>query len=95
MAYSYQQHKNKVFKPVNQKIFLQIRDHIHRILRLSGAIMLERVVIGLHTDTEDQYLKAACVDRLQELGEIKEVYGQGLSRIFVRDYNEDRTNNPA
>lgn len=81
--YSYQAEKSKIFTEDGQETFLKIRDKVHKLLKLSGAVMMENVVHGL---TGSNWLHIACVDRLVELKEIREVTKIGVAgqhRVFV------------
>lgn len=66
-------------------MFLRIRDKTHELLELAGAARLEEMISG---NTGESWLMLACVDRLVELGEIREVTEKGSCagqhRIFVK-----------
>lgn len=82
--YKYEELKHKLFTDEGQRKFLTFRDRIHRILNLSGGFtMLNGMACA---DVSDSWLQMAHVDRLVELGEIKEIPRPGCagqSRIFV------------
>ena len=68
--YNYQNEKSKIFTEDGQVIFLKIRDKTQQLLKQSGAVMMSNILNGI---TGDSWLHLACVDRLVELGEIKEI----------------------
>lgn len=82
--YNYQKEREKVFTERGQEMFLKIRDNVHRLLKHSGAVMLENAISGV---TGDTWLMLACIDRLVELKEIREIVQQGevagQHRIFT------------
>jgi hypothetical protein len=82
MPYKYEDVKPEIFKPENQKTFLKVRDDVNRLIDLAGAVRLDKVMPG-----GDTWTSMAYVDRLVELGEIKEVPQPkvwGQNRIFIR-----------
>ena len=85
MRYAYKQLKPGIFTEDGQVMFLKIRDNVKALLKESGAVAMGRTSKGV---TGDSWSMMACVDRLVELGEIKEVprsdYCPGQYRIFVK-----------
>lgn len=84
MAYNYEEIKPSIFTEASQRLFLEVRDKVHRILSETGEVKMGLIVRGL---TGDSWHMMACVDRLVELGEIEEVlYGDcsAQDRIFVK-----------
>lgn len=82
MSYKYAEQKDAIFEPCNQEKFLKIRDNTKHLLETSGCFMMGCVFNGVGGDA---WFMMACVDRLVELGELKEVtYGDcaGQHRIF-------------
>jgi hypothetical protein len=82
--YNYQTEKQKIFTEDGQEIFLKIRDKVQQLLKQSGAVMVQNAISGV---TGDSWLHLACVDRLVELKEIREITGgnvAGQHRVFVR-----------
>lgn len=82
--YNYQNEKPKIFTENGQETFLKIRDNVNRLLNMSGAVMMENAI---KVETGDVWVLLACVDRLVELKEIKEVTGHdvlGQHRVFVK-----------
>ncbi len=81
--YNYQKERSKIFTEDGQIIFLEIRDKVQRLLKQSGAVMMENAIGGALGDT---WLHLACVDRLVELGELEEITRTGVAgqhRVFV------------
>jgi anion-transporting ArsA/GET3 family ATPase len=81
--YNYQTEKTKIFMEDSQETFLKIRDKVQQLLKQSGAVMMQNAISGV---TGDSWLHIACVDRLVELKEIKEITKDnvaGQHRVFV------------
>lgn len=85
MSYDYQALKPKIFTEDGQVTFLRIRDHAQDLFRRAGAARLEEII---SVTTGDTWTQMACVDRLVELGEIREIEQThrvaGQHRIFVK-----------
>ncbi len=85
--YTYENEKSKIFTESGQEMFLKIRYKIQSLLKQSGAFMLENAISGI---TGDSWSMLACVDRLVELKEIKEITDKtkvaGQHRVFVSYY---------
>lgn len=81
--YNYQDHKLKIFTDEGQRDFLKVRDHVHKMLKDSGAFMMIKAFKESHAGTD--WEMQANVDRLVELKEIREVLGDfaGQHRVFV------------
>jgi len=81
--YNYQTQKSKIFTEDGQETFLKIRDKVQQLLEQSGAVMMENAISGV---TGDGWLHLACVDRLVEIKEIREITKgnvAGQHRVFV------------
>lgn len=81
--YNYEKEKGAIFTEKGQEQFLKIRDNVHRLLEISGSVMMGNAISCV---TGDCWLHLACVDRLVELNEIREITGDnvaGQHRIFV------------
>lgn len=83
--YNYKTEKSTLFTESGQVLFLQIRDHVNNLLKISGCFRMQEAIspfCGLN------WQMLACVDRMVELGEIVEVTSQGKvagqHRIFTR-----------
>ena len=83
MSYSYADQRARLFTEEGQRLFLKIRDKTHLLIKQAGAVRLQEAISGNSGDSWDMI---ACVDRLVELGEIRELeYGKcaGQHRVFV------------
>ncbi len=84
MPYSYVVERSWVFTEDGQRMFLAIRDRAKELLKASGAATCDKLTSG---QTGDSWDMLACVDRLVELGELREVpnvHGSwGQDRIFI------------
>lgn len=82
--YKYQEQKAKIFTEEGSVMFTKIRDHVKTILRQSGAITMEAAI---SVTGGDSWMQMACVDRLVETGEVKELvivgHTPGQYRVFV------------
>lgn len=83
MSYSYKTEKPKIFTEEGQVKFLKVRDHINNLLAESGAFTMAKAWKPI---TGDCWEMMAYVDRLVELGEIKEITHScaGQDRIFTK-----------
>ena len=83
--YEYSERRSVVFTDEGQKMFLSIRDRSKRLLRDGGAFTMSAVISGESGVSWDML---ACVDRLVELGEIREVTAPGSvagqNRVFIK-----------
>jgi hypothetical protein len=86
MSYEYEKEKHVIFTDEGQRMFLKIRDNVRKCLRTSGAITMG-AAISASGVTGDLFAMLACVDRLVELKEIREIFLDGYvaeqDRIFV------------
>lgn len=80
--YKYEEQKPRIFEEQNQEQFLKIRDNAQRLLREAGAARLDAIIRG---NTGDSWIALACVDRLLELRELKELPTDGATqhRVFI------------
>ena len=84
MAYDYKKEKPGILTDRGQKEFLQVRDLAHKLLKEAGAFKIFNSLKGI---TGDTWLQMAYIDRLVELGEIREITGpdvMGQDRVFVK-----------
>jgi hypothetical protein len=83
--YNYEKERPWVFTDEGQRDLLKVRDKTFNLLKLAGAVRSQEMITGL-TGSDWQHL--ALVDRLVELGDIREIQQQGgcagQHRIFVR-----------
>jgi len=68
--YKYEEQKERLFTVEVQTKFLQVRDHVHILIRNAGAFTLDNAITGIGGDS---WLLMACIDRLCEIGEIREI----------------------
>lgn len=84
--YKYEELKKELFTEEGQVKFLEIRDKVQQLLKQSGAVMMQNAICGV---TGDTWLTLACIDRLVEIGEIKEITEpnkvRAQNRVFVSD----------
>ena len=82
--YKYEELRSEIFTDEGQRGFLKARDLVNRLLDESGCFFMGSVIPKVGGDS---WLAMAYVDRLVELGEIKEVkndLGAGQYRILMR-----------
>ena len=82
--YSYETEKKAIFTEQGQVMFLKIRDRINDLLSKAGAVRMQEAISGI---SGDSWGTLACVDRLVELGEIREAAQgdvPGQYRVFVK-----------
>lgn len=84
MSYDYQAERPRVFTESGQIMFLQIRDNAQRLVAEAGAVRCDAMQRGVGGDT---WQMLACIDRLVEIGELREVTAPrsvaGQFRIFT------------
>lgn len=83
MSYNYTDLRPKLFTEDGQVLFLEMRDRAKKIIAHAGAARMDAIMQG---STGDTWLMLACVDRMVELGELKEVPSPstaGQYRIFT------------
>lgn len=84
MPYDYQEQRSVIFSDVGQRMFLKIRDHTKELLAQAGAARCQEMMAG--AGGGDSWNMLACIDRLVELGEIREISQERCTtqnRIFV------------
>lgn len=84
MAYDYATERPRIFTEDGQSMFLKIRDATKYLLESAGAARFQEITRKV---TGDSWMMIACVDRLVELGEIREITAPssvaGQNRVFV------------
>lgn len=83
-GYDYATERPAIFTEHGQIMFLKIRDNVDILIAKAGAVRMAEIMMGV---TGDSWEMLACVDRLVELGELREVTSQsvaGQHRIFTR-----------
>lgn len=86
MSYDYQTERPQLFTDAGQRMFIAIRDGVHRILDQSGAITLEKAM-NAGRCTGNSWAMIACIDRMVELKELREVMYERVAsnvRIFMK-----------
>lgn len=81
--YNYEKEKHAIFTEEGQRNFLKVRDQADELLKSAGAFQMLSPTKGI---TGDVWTTMAYVDRLVELGEIREITGPevaGQHRVFV------------
>lgn len=78
--YDYKTERPKLFTDEGQRLFLKVRDKVNEMLDYSVAVKMGRIVDGI---SGDNWEIMACIDRMVELGEIKEMLPRMGS--FVQD----------
>lgn len=84
MPYNYEEQKPAIFTESGQRMFLKIRDHAQDLLKKAGAARMQELVSG--AGGGDSWDMLACVDRLVEIGEIKEIPRSNIPaqyRVFI------------
>ena len=84
--YLYETEKEQIFTDEGQVMFLAIRDNVQTLLKNAGAVRMQEAISG-HPGPGNSWQMLACVDRLVELKEIKEITGPtaaGQHRVFIR-----------
>ena len=81
--YDYKKQRKVVFTEEGQKMFLAIRDKVKQLIGVAGAVDMQHAISGNGGDWEAM----ACVDRLVELKEIREIpretYVVAQYRVFI------------
>lgn len=82
--YEYRDLRSKLFTEEGSVMFMAIRDHVKKLIREAGACTMGAAMRGT---CGDSWTMMACIDRLVELGELREVnanaYVAGQDRVFV------------
>jgi len=69
--YIYQQIRPRLFTDEGQRMFLRIRDFVHKTLNIAGAVRMQEAIASAGGGCS--WTMLACVDRMVELGEISEI----------------------
>lgn len=80
--YDYNHEKAALLTDKGQRQFLKVRDHVQHLLAEAGAFMMQNAWKPICADS---WFMLACVDRLVELGEIRELpyNAAGQHRVFI------------
>jgi hypothetical protein len=83
--YNYEKQKEWLFTDEGQRRFLIVRDYTLRTLSVSGAAKMDCLITGTGCDC---WRAMAFIDRMVELGELREIdqgpNTWGQDRIFVK-----------
>lgn len=83
--YEYSKVKPNILTDDGQRMFLRVRDFVYKQLHVGGAVRMQEAMSA--AGSGDSWDMLACVDRLVELGEIREVTQLGTvagqHRVFV------------
>lgn len=82
--YDYKDLKSKIFTDEGQKEFLKVRDNVFSLLAKSGAVSMDKAMSAV---TGDTWTSMSYVDRMVELGEIREINipnAMGQHRVFIK-----------
>ena len=83
--YSYDTEKEHLFTPNGIKLLLKIRETIDQLLDDAGAFMIDKVV---QHHTGDTFQMLACIDYLEDIGEIRRtcMCSAGITqmRVYIR-----------
>jgi hypothetical protein len=83
MSYNYQTQRKELFTEDGQVMFIKIRDKANALLSVAGSFRMD-AVMNISGDT---WTMLACVDRMIELGELREITNNdvaGQHRVFTR-----------
>ncbi len=90
MSYSYETQRANLFTEKGQRLFLAVRNKTKSLLKQAGAFRMQEAISTALTDSGlgacDGWDLIACVDRLVELGEIKEVPTSGPGQYKIYTY---------
>ena len=85
--YEYENEREKLFTDQGQRLFLKIRGNALALIDKAGAARMSEII---SVAVGNSWEMLACVDRMVELGELKELTDKnkvvGQYRVFVRAY---------
>jgi len=83
MSYSYEAEKAALFTDEGQRNFLKVRDFCQRMLKEAGAVRADKAMN--HWGSGSSWTMLAAMDRLVEIGELREITSNtwGQHRVFV------------
>jgi len=82
--YNYQSERPALFTEEGQREFIKFRDNAIELLNKAGAFMSMAPFKGVHC--KDSFQNMAFLDRLVELGDVREITGPGTMgqhRVFI------------
>lgn len=87
MTYRYDVERPKIFTEEGQRLFLAVRDRAQFLLKEAGAARVAELMRLPSIGAYGSWEALACIDRLVELGELREVTDEakvvGQHRVFV------------
>ena len=86
--YKYEDEKSRLFTDEGQRVLFKVRDNFKELETVSGAIKASKLMAQT-TNYGDTYLFLACMDRLVEIGEIKEITDSetiAQNKVYIRIY---------
>jgi len=86
MPYDYQIQRKELFSDEGQRLFLAVRNGVCSIIGKSGAITMGKAMAVKVGMGYDGWTFMACIDRMVELGELREIAPsgpRGQDRVFV------------
>lgn len=83
MSYNYETEKAALFTDEGQRQFLKVRDFCKRMLKEAGAVRADKAMQAWGSGSS--WTMLAALDRLVELGELREITTNvwGQHRVFV------------
>ena len=82
--YQYETERPKLFTEEGQRTLIETRDKVLDLVAKSGAVRMREAIRGL---SGDSWMMMAYIDRMVELGDLREVsqtcYVPGQYRVFV------------
>ena len=85
--YNYETEKPFLFTDEGQRMFLKIRDRAFALIKTAGVARMDRIMDAGVSGSSWSML--ACVDRMVELGELREIPQDrvpGQHRVFYKSY---------
>ena len=81
MVYKYEEEKKELFTDEGQRRFLKVRDGVKGLLKKTGAFQM---IFAIRFDSSS-WFSLACIDRMVEIGELKEVGNISFTnhKVFV------------
>ncbi len=82
--YNYETERESLFTDRGQRMFLQVRERALKLLKEAGAVRMQEAISGA---SGSSWTMLACLDRMSELGEIREITRHGVAgqhRVFVK-----------
>ncbi len=82
--YVYEKVKPELFTDDGQRLFIRIRDRVKMLLAKAGAVRMQEAIAE---STGSSWTMIACMDRMVELEEIREITQStaGQYRVFIEN----------